>query len=175
MNLQGLKNPSGRALHCFLKHHWPARLLGTPNVSTAVHACHKTPVTLTFEGSNTSATQSQNNPGVLNMSSFCGCLGRGQRYSTSVGSNSDEDPILKIATISDTKMSTFTEIVPGKGPPPEPPVECCMSGCANCVWIKYAEELKEYYGNGIERALKEIELIDNPSLKAFIKLELSLL
>lgn len=60
--------------------------------------------------------------------------------------------------------------------PPEPPVDCCMSGCANCVWIMYANELKQYYEkDGNERAKREIEKIDNPSLKMFLKLELGLL
>lgn len=66
------------------------------------------------------------------------------------------------------------KVVPGKGPPPEPPVECCMSGCPNCVWIIYAEELKKYYDDGGESAQKAIEQIENPSLKAFLKLELAL-
>ncbi|KAL4240086.1 Oxidoreductase-like domain-containing protein 1 [Mactra antiquata] len=69
------------------------------------------------------------------------------------------------------------DIVPGKGPPPEPPVDCCMSGCANCVWIQYAEELKQYFSKdaGLERVKEDIEKIDNPGLKMFLKLELGLL
>lgn len=85
------------------------------------------------------------------------------------------EPILKTITMSDKKPEIFSEMVPGKGRPPEPPVDCCMSGCANCVWIKYADELKDYYCDGKERALQEIELMENESLKAFLKLELSLL
>uniref|UniRef100_A0A0B6Y0S8 Oxidoreductase-like domain-containing protein n=1 Tax=Arion vulgaris TaxID=1028688 RepID=A0A0B6Y0S8_9EUPU len=65
-------------------------------------------------------------------------------------------------------------VVPGKGPPPEPPITCCMSGCANCVWIKYAEELREYYKDGGERAKSALEKIEDPSLRAFVKLELGL-
>ncbi|XP_060063983.1 uncharacterized protein LOC132544409 [Ylistrum balloti] len=171
MNLQVLKNPSGRALHTYLKHHF--RPLYTSNIDKAVHVCCKS-------GPDSLVCHSVKKSAVL--SSICGCSDnlKGQHYSTTNGmgphSEPDEvDPILKTATISDTKLSNFTEIVPGKGPPPEPPVDCCMSGCANCVWITYAEELKNYYCDGKERALHEIEQIDNPSLKAFIKLELSLL
>lgn len=65
-------------------------------------------------------------------------------------------------------------IVPGKGPPPEEPVNCCMSGCANCVWIQYAEDLTDYYKDGGQTALKELDKIENLGLKAFIKLELGL-
>lgn len=64
--------------------------------------------------------------------------------------------------------------IPGKGPPPEPPVECCMTGCVNCVWITYAEELKKYYSDGGIMAKQAIEKIENPSLKAFLKLELGI-
>ena len=78
--------------------------------------------------------------------------------------------------VSESQASSSRDIIPGKGMPPEPPVDCCMSGCANCVWIMYANELKQYYEkDGTERAKKEIEKIENPSLKMFLKLELGLL
>ncbi|GFO39346.1 oxidoreductase-like domain-containing protein 1 [Plakobranchus ocellatus] len=70
-------------------------------------------------------------------------------------------------------LKTVT-VVPGKGLPPEPPTTCCGTGCANCVWIAYAEELKEYYKDGGEQARKALENIDDQSLKMFIKLELGL-
>jgi hypothetical protein len=49
-----------------------------------------------------------------------------------------------------------------------------MSGCANCVWIEYAKELKEFSNIGesnhtIEEALKKIE---DPSFRTFIKMEI---
>lgn len=31
-------------------------------------------------------------------------------------------------------------------PKPEEPDNCCMSGCVNCVWERYREELEEYAG-----------------------------
>lgn len=78
---------------------------------------------------------------------------------------------------SDVPVPKFVYIVPGKGPPPEPPVDCCMSGCANCVWIQYAEELKKYFSveEGNELAKKAIDQIENPGLQMFLKLELGLL
>lgn len=96
-------------------------------------------------------------------------------------SDSDsEDMHIKPALDSVTPLlppPSYVDIVPGKGPPPEPPVDCCMSGCANCVWIQYAEELKEYFSlhEGNDRAMKAIEQIDNTGLKMFLKLELGLL
>ena len=61
---------------------------------------------------------------------------------------------------------------------PEAPTTCCMSGCANCVWLDYAEELTKYYelkGGGMpkEEIIKDIESqLSDPMLKAFILLEL---
>ncbi|XP_030758625.1 oxidoreductase-like domain-containing protein 1 isoform X2 [Sitophilus oryzae] len=53
--------------------------------------------------------------------------------------------------------------------PPEEPTTCCMSGCANCVWLDYAEELCKYYRDGGEKAIKEInERISDPSIKAYL-------
>ena len=59
-------------------------------------------------------------------------------------------------------------------PDPPPPELCCMSGCANCVWIEYAKELKAFYNPGesnglIDEALKKIE---DPSFRTFIKMEI---
>ncbi|KAK3090024.1 hypothetical protein FSP39_008616 [Pinctada imbricata] len=93
---------------------------------------------------------------------------------SSQDADKDIKPSLSAITRDDTTVETFSEIIPGKGPPPELPVNCCMSGCANCVWITYAEELQEYYRDGGARALKEINKLENEGLKAFLKLELGL-
>ncbi|KAL7727966.1 hypothetical protein ACLKA6_018896 [Drosophila palustris] len=56
--------------------------------------------------------------------------------------------------------------------PPEP-TTCCMSGCANCVWVEYAETLAKILGDNDERA-REIVLskITDPNLKMFLSVEL---
>ncbi|KXJ79869.1 hypothetical protein RP20_CCG027596 [Aedes albopictus] len=56
--------------------------------------------------------------------------------------------------------------------PPEP-TTCCMSGCQNCVWIEYANELTKLLDDGGEQA-REIVLqkITDPSLKMFLRMEL---
>ncbi|CAM1318685.1 OXLD1 (predicted) [Pycnogonum litorale] len=63
-------------------------------------------------------------------------------------------------------------VMPGKGEPPTAPSTCCMSGCANCVWIKYSEELIEYYNDGGEKAREAIEQMEDENVKAFLKLTL---
>ena len=61
----------------------------------------------------------------------------------------------------------------GDGEPPETPTVCCMSGCANCVWIEYAERLADHYADGGEAARRAIsEHVSDPSLRAFLLLEL---
>ena len=63
-------------------------------------------------------------------------------------------------------------------PPPEAPGTCCMSGCANCVWLDYAEEVTKYYemkGGDLpkEEIIKEIESqMSDPMVKAFVLLEI---
>lgn len=56
----------------------------------------------------------------------------------------------------------------------EPSVPCCMSGCANCVWIQHAQELTETHEDGGKAALDCVESIQDESLKAFVKMELKL-
>ena len=55
---------------------------------------------------------------------------------------------------------------------PDPPTTCCMSGCANCVWIDYAKELAAIYKDGGLAAEKVMKTIEDPSLKIFLSLEL---
>lgn len=62
---------------------------------------------------------------------------------------------------------------------PPVPVTCCGSGCQNCVWVEYAQDLLRYYAKkysdgetGLKKALKEIEKIDDENLKAFIRMEI---
>ena len=60
--------------------------------------------------------------------------------------------------------------------PPEPPTTCCMSGCANCVWLDHAEDLIQYYdkkGLSKDKILQDIELqVSDPMIKAFVILEI---
>ncbi len=84
----------------------------------------------------------------------------------------DDHTILELYA-SDTKVLT-NDVVPGKGAPPEPPTNCCMSGCANCVWIEYSDELKIYYSSdGAARAREQIQQIEDPNLRAYLLLEIS--
>lgn len=48
-----------------------------------------------------------------------------------------------------------------------------MSGCANCVWVEYAETLAKILGDNDEKA-REIVLskITDPNLKMFLSVEL---
>lgn len=65
------------------------------------------------------------------------------------------------------------DLVPGKGNPPEVPMHCCMTGCENCVWIVYAQEMADYYGdNGLRLKRVIDQSIDDPALKSFLLLEL---
>ncbi len=53
-----------------------------------------------------------------------------------------------------------------------------MSGCANCVWLDYADELVAFYVNrgesvGLDKILAEVEQnMDDEMVKAFVKMEI---
>uniref|UniRef100_A0A224YF01 Protein containing Oxidored-like domain n=1 Tax=Rhipicephalus zambeziensis TaxID=60191 RepID=A0A224YF01_9ACAR len=61
--------------------------------------------------------------------------------------------------------------------PREPPVppgkeECCGTGCSNCVWLVYAEDLVDYYKDGGAKAAEEVAKIPDPNVRQFVKTEL---
>uniref|UniRef100_A0A1L8DBJ2 Oxidoreductase-like domain-containing protein n=1 Tax=Nyssomyia neivai TaxID=330878 RepID=A0A1L8DBJ2_9DIPT len=56
---------------------------------------------------------------------------------------------------------------------PDEPTNCCMSGCANCVWIEYSRELTRIYRDGGEKARKLIaSRITDPTIRTFVEIEL---
>lgn len=47
-----------------------------------------------------------------------------------------------------------------------------MSGCANCVWIEFAEVMAARYKDGGLRARQAVANIKDPMMKAFLTMEL---
>ncbi|XP_063533568.1 oxidoreductase-like domain-containing protein 1 [Cydia strobilella] len=57
----------------------------------------------------------------------------------------------------------------------EPPTACCQSGCANCVFIVWAETLSKKMNNaGPEIAEKIMKSVQDPCLRAYLEMELRL-
>lgn len=56
-----------------------------------------------------------------------------------------------------------------------PPTGCCQSGCANCVFIVWAEALTAKMQNvGPEVSEKILKMVEDPSMKAYLEMELRL-
>ncbi|RZF33226.1 hypothetical protein LSTR_LSTR014031 [Laodelphax striatellus] len=64
----------------------------------------------------------------------------------------------------------------GKSDFPDPPTNCCMSGCANCVYLEYAEQLTKIFKDSGEKS-REIILskISDPNMQAFLRTELQIM
>ena len=55
------------------------------------------------------------------------------------------------------------------------PTTCCMSGCANCVWIEYAENLSRLLKNSDQSVQKIVmEKVQDPNMRSFLMMELKL-
>lgn len=59
---------------------------------------------------------------------------------------------------------------------PPPPQTCCGSGCQNCVWIAYAEELTKCFQDGGYTARNIIlDQIEDINIRSFVGMQLRLL
>ncbi|KAK1124299.1 hypothetical protein K0M31_006671 [Melipona bicolor] len=53
------------------------------------------------------------------------------------------------------------------------PTNCCMSGCANCVWIQYAEKLSATLEKSdVDMQKLIMDKVQDPNMKAFLSMEL---
>ncbi|XP_076235513.1 uncharacterized protein LOC143179944 [Calliopsis andreniformis] len=53
------------------------------------------------------------------------------------------------------------------------PTNCCMSGCANCVWIQYAEKLSAALEKSdVDMQKVILEKVQDPNMRAFLSMEL---
>ncbi|KAJ8664349.1 hypothetical protein QAD02_006011 [Eretmocerus hayati] len=88
------------------------------------------------------------------------------------GSSSESTPNSK----SDKKKvcrPMYTPEVPSTIDELEEPTTCCMSGCANCVWIEYAEKLSQVLKDSPGDVQKLImEKVQDPNMRAFLSMEL---
>ena len=64
---------------------------------------------------------------------------------------------------------------------PEPPITCCGSGCQNCVYLQYADDLMKYYhkkysnsNEGLREALNEVNKLTDENLKSYLVMEMNM-
>ena len=86
--------------------------------------------------------------------------------------NELDRPMYGASTETSAEICNMMDVasLPQKGP--QLPTSCCMSGCANCVWIEYVEELARYYKDGGDKAKEAIRRIPDHNLRAFLEIEL---
>ncbi|CAM4791149.1 unnamed protein product [Rotaria magnacalcarata] len=57
-----------------------------------------------------------------------------------------------------------------------PPTTCCMSNCANCVWISFAEEIARRYPDAAKEVIEDVlkKHIDDKSFREFLEFEIQM-
>uniref|UniRef100_A0A0A9WS28 Uncharacterized protein C17orf90 n=1 Tax=Lygus hesperus TaxID=30085 RepID=A0A0A9WS28_LYGHE len=76
-------------------------------------------------------------------------------------------------SVEEVDVTKKTNQAPNGHQLPDEPTNCCMSGCANCVWIKYAEDLVKQFDGGSDLARKMIlDKVEDPNMKSFLEMEL---
>ena len=89
----------------------------------------------------------------------------------------DEEVRIEEETKEDVSKKGKEEAEEEEGPP-SLPTTCCMSGCANCVWLDYADAMVAFYsargeGVSLEDLLTTMRSnVDDPMVKTFIEMEL---
>ncbi|NWY47043.1 OXLD1 protein, partial [Sylvia atricapilla] len=64
---------------------------------------------------------------------------------------------------------------PAAPPMPPPPTHCCGTGCPNCVWLGYVEELLERHRDGGAQALAAVEQhVEDENIKMILRMEIKL-
>lgn len=77
-----------------------------------------------------------------------------KHFNTRVSTEDNPDPnilftsrTVKLRERAEDKSRKSTQVAGVWIPPkPEEPDDCCMSGCVNCVWDRYQDEMEEYLG-----------------------------
>ncbi|NXR93635.1 OXLD1 protein, partial [Hypocryptadius cinnamomeus] len=64
---------------------------------------------------------------------------------------------------------------PAAPPMPPLPTHCCGTGCPNCVWVGYVEELLERHRDGGAQALAAVEQhMEDENIKMILRMEIRL-